>query len=546
MRPHGGLHMTPGVLRWPQPISAKAPRESKALGARHYRNPRPHTLLEDIPTSTAYSAAAKRQTRNGTGWTWWCAASALQLLALIAVFGVTQAYADIHPVPLEKDTPPAKCLECHGDKAKGKSVHSAMALGCMACHEIRVNRDVTRVRLITATTYALCFTCHADKNPKEIKGTVHPPAVRDCLKCHDPHSSDNDYHLLKPTSGGAEENLCLECHTKGLNVPEGGSRHPALDIGCNACHDVHKTGDSQDPEFKFHLVKAVPALCFECHDVKDSDLAKAHRNQPFETANCLECHDPHQSDRPNLLQAFVHPPFADKQCDLCHQPAKDGKVVLTQATAKDLCVTCHADKEKQIEDAKVQHPGAFGDCTDCHSPHAGNSPGFPKPDAVNVCLTCHTEIAEEGKKSDLHQPVFQQGCAICHDPHGNDKANLLRVPGNALCLECHGSVARPQKIESEHVLTIFNGSVKLPEDYFEKNKTPLLPLKYGLGHPVEGHPVSDIMDPMNITKVKTRLSCLSCHQPHASAKPGLLVKDQEANMAFCDMCHKNRMTMGVQ
>ena len=42
------------------------------------------------------------------------------------------------------------------------------------------------------------------------------------------------------------------------------------------------------------------------------------------------------------------------------------------------------------------------------------------------------------------------------------------------------------------------------------------------------------------------MSCLSCHQPHASAKPGLLVKDQENNMAFCDTCHKNRITMGVQ
>jgi predicted CXXCH cytochrome family protein len=146
----------------------------------------------------------------------------------------------------------------------------------------------------------------------------------------------------------------------------------------------------------------------------------------------------------------------------------------------------------------------------------------------------------------LHQPVFQQGCAICHDPHGNDNANLLRVQGNALCLECHGSASRPQEIQAEHVLTIFNGSVKLPDDYFKKNKTPLLPLNYGLGHPVEGHPVSDIMDPTDISKVKTRLSCLSCHQPHASAKPGLLVKDQEANMAFCDTCHKNRMTMGVQ
>jgi predicted CXXCH cytochrome family protein len=51
------------------------------------------------------------------------------------------------------------------------------------------------------------------------------------------------------------------------------------------------------------------------------------------------------------------------------------------------------------------------------------------------------------------------------------------------------------------------------------------------------------MDPTNLTKIKTKMSCLSCHQPHASAQPGLLVKDQSNNMAFCDSCHKNRVNM---
>jgi predicted CXXCH cytochrome family protein len=51
------------------------------------------------------------------------------------------------------------------------------------------------------------------------------------------------------------------------------------------------------------------------------------------------------------------------------------------------------------------------------------------------------------------------------------------------------------------------------------------------------------MDPANQSKVKTPLSCLSCHQPHASAQPDLLTNDQVNNMAFCDTCHKNRLNM---
>lgn len=463
-------------------------------------------------------------------------------IALVVLFA-TRAAAEVHPVPLDKNADAAKCLECHDDKAKGKSVHTAMATGCMSCHEVRVNKDVTRVKLITATPYALCLTCHADKKAADIKGTVHPPAVRDCLSCHNPHSSDNKNQLLKPVSGDAKENLCLGCHKTGLNVPEKGSRHAALDMGCDTCHVTHKTGAEPTPENRFHLTKAAPALCLDCHDASSADLQKAHQNQPFSKANCVECHDPHQSASPKLMAKFTHEPFASKSCETCHAPAKDGKVVLTQADAKSICVTCHDEKAKLIDTAKVPHPGAAGDCTDCHSPHASKEPGLPKTDSVSICLGCHSDIDELRKKPVHHQPAFTQGCSTCHAPHGGDNDHLLRAKGNTLCLECHGPEATPQRNDAEHLLTIFNGQVKLPDDYYVKNKVPVLPLRFGLGHPVEYHPVSDVMDPTNQSKVKTPLSCLSCHQSHASGQPGMLIKDQINNMAFCDNCHKNRLNM---
>jgi predicted CXXCH cytochrome family protein len=243
------------------------------------------------------------------------------------------------------------------------------------------------------------------------------------------------------------------------------------------------------------------------------------------------------------MQRFVHMPFGEKMCDTCHEPAKDGKVVLTSVSARELCITCHAEQAKKIESAKVQHPGAAGECTDCHNPHAGKSPGFPKPDAVSVCLSCHTDKGDEMKKHVLHQPAFKEGCATCHEPHGGDRPNLLRAEGNSLCLECHGPDSQPQKVEGERLFTLFNGTVKVPDDYFKKNKVVILPLRFGLGHPVDGHPVSDVPDPKDVTKVRFKMSCLTCHQPHASEKTGLLVKGQENNMAFCDTCHKNRIEM---
>ena len=463
-----------------------------------------------------------------------CTRLALLLLVVFAV--LPRAFAKVHPVPLDKNADVSTCLQCHDDKTKGKAVHSAMQMGCLSCHEVRVNKDVTRIKLNTAVPYKLCLTCHADKDSTQIKGHVHQPAARDCLTCHNPHSSDNKNQLLKATSGDKKENLCLSCHNQGVNVPEKGSRHAALDMGCETCHVTHKTGADPTTENQFHLTKAAPALCLDCHDVKDASLQKAHQNQPFGTANCLGCHDPHQSPVPKLMAKFMHPPFADKSCEMCHAPAQDGKVVLTQKDVKALCVTCHDEQAKKIETAKVQHPGAAGDCTDCHNPHASAQPGLPKTDAVNICLGCHSDVADLGKKAHLHQPVFQQGCAVCHDAHGNDNPRLLRADNtNALCLECHGPDASPEKKAGSDTITIFAGKVRLPDDYFRK--VVKLPLKYGVGHPVDRHPVADLSDPSQ-RKIKTPINCLACHQPHSSAQPDLLAKDQVNNMAFCATCHE--------
>jgi predicted CXXCH cytochrome family protein len=463
------------------------------------------------------------------------------VLFLLSALLVPPAYTAVHAVPLDKNVDAAKCLECHEDKSKGKFVHSAIAMGCLSCHEVRVNKDITRIKLTTTTPQSLCITCHADKDASTLKGTIHPPAVRDCLKCHDPHTSDNKFQLLKATSGEKKDNLCLTCHTQGTNVPEKGSRHAALDMGCDSCHTTHKVGEKGKQEFDYHLTKGVPALCIGCHDVKDEALVKAHQGQPFATASCTQCHDPHQSAQPKLMAKFTHPPFADKSCDTCHAPAKDGKVVLTNADTKALCVMCHSDQAEHIERAKVPHPGAQGECIACHNPHAGKTPGFLQPDPVSACLTCHSDQAEQFKKAHLHQPAFGQSCAICHEAHGGDNEHLLRAAKvDNVCLECHGPDSpAPKKLEAEHMITIFDGKVKLPEDYFKKNKAVILPLKFGRGHPISGHPVVDVPDPTDVTKIHAKIDCLSCHQPHASAQPDLLVKDQANNLAFCVTCHKD-------
>ncbi len=462
---------------------------------------------------------------------------ALFLLLLAAI--IPLAIAGKHPVVLGKNVDGSKCLECHKDKSAGKAVHSAISTGCLSCHQIRANNDVTRINLKTVTPVKLCIQCHSDKDANEIKGRVHLPAVRDCLKCHNPHSSDNKDHLLKPISGvGKDENLCLTCHRVGVSIEKGGSRHAALTMGCETCHTIHKTGERGKREFDFQLKKDSPALCRDCHDTRDPKLIETHKGQPFEAAGCLNCHDPHESSRPKLMLAFVHAPLkaGKASCVLCHQAPNEGRIALKKDSPKELCLTCHANKAEQIRKAKVQHGGASNDCTECHDPHAGRTPGLPKPDAVNVCIRCHSTQASEYKKKHLHQPAFGLGCSTCHEAHGGENDHLLRTNTvNSLCLECHGPDSKAEQGKDSRTASIFNGRVKLPEGYM--STVPAVAIRYGLGHPVERHPVVDQMDPADATKVRVAINCCSCHQPHASAERNLLVKDQANNIMFCAGCH---------
>jgi predicted CXXCH cytochrome family protein len=460
----------------------------------------------------------------------------LSMFFLLAVYGTAVVFASKHPTPLAKDIDGAKCLVCHQNKTKEKSIHTAVKGGCLSCHEVRVTRDVTRIKLTTTTVLALCLQCHADKKAAPGQGLMHPPVARDCTICHDPHDSPNKDHLLKSLTGGKKENLCLRCHDKGVETSANGSRHAPLDMGCDTCHVIHKKGPAGNAESNLHLSAEPHALCVGCHDIKSESLIKAHQGQPFGKANCLSCHAVHQSDGPKLVQKFAHRPYAEKSCNTCHQAPKDGQVVLAKASSNELCIECHAKTAGKIESAAVQHKGAHGDCTNCHDPHASRKPGYTRPDPVNVCLKCHKEQAKlQSTQKVLHLAAFRDGCATCHEPHGGTRPKLLRAEINDLCLSCHGASIKPQKVTGQKLISIFGGSVRLPENYFDS--VPGITLKWGLGHPIDKHPVAEYADPLDPNKVK-KLSCLSCHQAHAGGAKAMLISNEPPSMSFCGRCHR--------
>jgi predicted CXXCH cytochrome family protein len=233
-----------------------------------------------------------------TGAFQWTRHAACLLVSLTALSAGARAAQ--HPVPLGKNSDTASCTACHSDKATGKHVHSAIAMGCTTCHVVTQVKGVTDIKLV-APTRELCFSCHAKSSEKILHG---PYAQGNCIVCHSPHSSNWPNQLLAPP-----QDLCMGCHVRSrlkvkvkqqtARVPWGvtltlsqlkGWQYIGLNKRLNADHPV------------------------EGHPVSGPNTALGKGTPEI---NCLSCHQPHHSENVSLLPAK----FASQTalCESCHK-----------------------------------------------------------------------------------------------------------------------------------------------------------------------------------------------------------------------------------
>jgi predicted CXXCH cytochrome family protein len=112
-------------------------------------------------------------------------------LTLLPLPLMAQARTIEHPGILHKED---SCSACHGEKIRGKSVHSAMEIACTICHQAQTQGDMTLLQL-ELPKGEICFSCHE----KTMMLREHPDAVRKlCVDCHDAHSSNRRMLLLEP------------------------------------------------------------------------------------------------------------------------------------------------------------------------------------------------------------------------------------------------------------------------------------------------------------------------------------------------------------
>ena len=176
------------------------------------------------------------------------------------------------------------------------------------------------------------------------------------------------------------------------------------------------------------------------------------------------------------------------------------------APVDEPCRKCHAALSK----GKSVHPALSLGCDSCHAALLATEVPHRTPKGVvkglfatepKLCYRCHAKAPFEKK---VVHPALGMGCTVCHNPHASDTASLLTAPVGKLCVTCHEDQA-----SGKHVLASIS--------------------------PGDDHPLRGKTNPLS---PKQELSCISCHNPHASDQQRLFVKNAAGPANLCRLCHK--------
>ena len=164
------------------------------------------------------------------------------------------------------------------------------ALLTSACDPLTVHKVTSTIfdgvpSMPPAEQYCQDYHIKASKNELEAKlklqgeklSSTHPPFVdKRCNDCHD-KSTDSGFVV-------AADALCAHCH-KGY--PPGNFLHGPAAVGaCLRCHAPH-TAENQNL-----LIKPPAELCDSCH-AEARTSSKLHSSSRAKGMICTDCHDPH-------------------------------------------------------------------------------------------------------------------------------------------------------------------------------------------------------------------------------------------------------------
>jgi len=190
------------------------------------------------------------------------------------------------------------CMGCHSDGNMIHwfgSVHEEEEVACASCHEVHAPRDAVQDKLAQQEK---CFACHPRTRAQTFRSSSHPLRFGQmtCSDCHNPHSGENDYLLIRSTIN----DTCYTCHAekRGPYLWE----HAPVTEDCTLCHNSHGSNHAG------MLKQRSPLLCQQCHSpgghpatAYTSETAENSFQQRFLLAqSCNNCHSQvHGSNHPS-------------------------------------------------------------------------------------------------------------------------------------------------------------------------------------------------------------------------------------------------------
>ncbi len=354
---------------------------------------------------------------------------------------------------LTKRTIEDLCYSCHKERYTKKYDHKPVKDGkCLSCHD--PHQSDTKRLLKAPTVPLLCVSCHDPKKAKKLKiekvvninvKYKHKPVDKNCLNCHDPHTSNYKHLLL--TKLDWRKDFCLDCHSK-VKDPKVKKKidlipllktvkvqHNAVydEDKCANCHNIHGSNS------KGMLQKPQPKVCLECHDeeVKKEEtgellinMAKHLRENKYwhkpikeveKEGGCAACHNPHGSKYPYILKKFFTKEF-----------------YLEGAQFGDMmCFSCHKEKERFKERITVKATNFRNGELNLHFIHTQGKKG-------RTCIACHDPHASRwptliGKYTEFNGILFPirykktktgGSCApACHDEFKYDRLKPVKNIG---------------------------------------------------------------------------------------------------------------------
>ena len=305
----------------------------------------------------------------------------------------------------------------------------------------------SRARADGVSASGICAACHATETGLAAMDGGHAPLL-DCLTCHEDRrpGSFGPGHRARPTSCTTHHTTTVATHPP----PDRTLRPARLRRSCLKCHDPHgsqnahliraaiRTGGRLRP-IDFHDIGgSVPGgfvdpttpgrgLCEVCHRTTRFYRADGHGESHF-TSDCTLCHDHAASFRPVIT---------DASCSSCHpaEAARLAKQNLHHDKFDGKCSSCH--------DAVASEPGpghrAISACADCHSAErvATHAPGVAIP-----CAQCHEAHGTDNIRlmRDVIHTVQGADQPLHFDSlvgQADGSFASASAPGTGLCEVCH-------------------------------------------------------------------------------------------------------------